>query len=337
MISGPPGIGKTSVATLVAHQLGYNVVELNASDTRNAKSVTEQLSDVVLSKAMTQDGSMAKRLVIMDEVDGMGGSDRGGIQELIKVIKSSKNPIICICNDRQAVKIKSLANHCYDLRCRRPTKNQIALRMIAIGKSEGLDIELNAAEMLVEQVGNDIRQVLHSMQMWRAQSHSMKYLDMKDKMKTIEKDKVLRQSPFDACLTILGGNKTPLDERYNSFFIDYSLLPLMIQHNYIDSAKSGIFRQPGLDEAEMMDRLSAVTIYSCIHSFIHFYKSMLACICNMIDRQQMRAVIWNLLEHRLEDKINTGSYFLPKQRCLYELGRLLEVSKHFLHFLGYEE
>jgi hypothetical protein len=26
-----------------------------------------------------------KRLVIMDEVDGMGGSDRGGIAELIKV------------------------------------------------------------------------------------------------------------------------------------------------------------------------------------------------------------------------------------------------------------
>ena len=38
---------------------------------------------------------------------------------------------------------------------------------------------------------------------------------------------VLRQSPFDACLQILSGNKSPFEERYNAFFIDYSLLPLV--------------------------------------------------------------------------------------------------------------
>ena len=37
----------------------------------------------------------------MDEVDGVGGNeDRGGIQELINVIKSASVPFICICNDR---------------------------------------------------------------------------------------------------------------------------------------------------------------------------------------------------------------------------------------------
>lgn len=45
-------------------------------------------------------GGLRKRLIIMDEVDGMGGGDRGGIPELIKIIKTTKNPIICICNDR---------------------------------------------------------------------------------------------------------------------------------------------------------------------------------------------------------------------------------------------
>ena len=38
----------------------------------------------------------------MDEVDGVGAGDRGGIAALIKVIKTSKTPIICICNDRQS-------------------------------------------------------------------------------------------------------------------------------------------------------------------------------------------------------------------------------------------
>ena len=40
----------------------------------------------------------------------------------------------------------------FDLRVKRPTKQQIALRMVAIGRQEGLAIETNAAEMLVEQV-----------------------------------------------------------------------------------------------------------------------------------------------------------------------------------------
>jgi hypothetical protein len=38
-------------------------------------------------------------------------------------------------------------------------------------------------------------------------------------MQVIEKDKVLRQSPFDACGTILAGPKVDFMERYNSFFI----------------------------------------------------------------------------------------------------------------------
>ena len=67
-----------------------------------------------------------KHCVIMDEVDGMAGNeDRGGMQELIQLIKSSHIPIICICNDRQSQKIRSLANHCFDLRFQRPRVEQI--------------------------------------------------------------------------------------------------------------------------------------------------------------------------------------------------------------------
>jgi replication factor C subunit 1 len=57
----------------------------------------------------------------MDEVDGLGAGDRGGIGALIKIIKESKTPIICICNDRQDRKLMSLVNHCYDLRFQRPS------------------------------------------------------------------------------------------------------------------------------------------------------------------------------------------------------------------------
>ncbi len=56
----------------------------------------------------------------MDEVDGMSAGDRGGNKVLIDSIKETKIPIICVCNDRQHPKIRSLANYCYDIRFHKP-------------------------------------------------------------------------------------------------------------------------------------------------------------------------------------------------------------------------
>jgi len=50
-------------------------------------------------------GMTKKSVIIMDEVDGVGAGDRGGLAALIQVIKQTKTPIICICNDRQNRKL----------------------------------------------------------------------------------------------------------------------------------------------------------------------------------------------------------------------------------------
>lgn len=53
--------------------------------------------------------------LIMDEVDGMSGGDRGGVNDLIQSIHRSKVPIICICNDKYNQKLRSLRNHTLEL------------------------------------------------------------------------------------------------------------------------------------------------------------------------------------------------------------------------------
>lgn len=70
-----------------------------------------------------------KHVLLMDEVDGMAGNeDRGGVQELIQLIKQSRVPIVCMCNDRNHPKIRSLANYCFDLRFSKPRVEQIKVR-----------------------------------------------------------------------------------------------------------------------------------------------------------------------------------------------------------------
>jgi replication factor C subunit 1 len=187
-------------------------------------------------------------------------------------------PIVCICNDRQAQKIKSLAGHCYDLRVKRPLKTTIATRLIEIGRLEGLTIEQSAAELMVEQCGNDIRQAIHAMQMWKASSNNLTYGGLKEGLSRIEKDKVLRQSPFDSCLSILQGmsSQSSFEHRYNSFFVDYSLVPLLVQQNYIENARAGVFKNPKSSDVQKLEAIAraagtCVCLRVCVLRTCSFY------------------------------------------------------------------
>ena len=111
----------------------FDVVEVNASDARN-KAQSEikggmdgrkanMVKEMIDNTSVRFGGGPARKIaLIMDEVDGMSGGDRGGVADLIDSIKTSKIPIICICNDRHSTKLKSLLNHVTEYKFARPTK-----------------------------------------------------------------------------------------------------------------------------------------------------------------------------------------------------------------------
>nr|XP_021531330.1 replication factor C subunit 1 isoform X1 [Aotus nancymaae] len=243
LLSGPPGVGKTTTASLVCQELGYSYVELNASDTRSKNSlkaiVAESLNNTSI-KGFYSNGAASsvstKHALIMDEVDGMAGNeDRGGIQELIGLIKHTKIPIICMCNDRNHPKIRSLVHYCFDLRFQRPRVEQIKGAMMSIAFKEGLKIPPPAMNEIILGANQDIRQVLHNLSMWCARSKALTYDQAKADSHRAKKD--IKMGPFDVARKVFAaGEETAhmsLVDKSDLFFHDYSIAPLFVQENYI--------------------------------------------------------------------------------------------------------
>ena len=101
MLTGLPGLGKTTLAHVCARQAGYEVVEINASDERSRDVVRGKIKDCVGTENVrginTQIGEHTIRkagrpvCVVVDEVDGVvsgsgGGGEGGFVKALIDLI-----------------------------------------------------------------------------------------------------------------------------------------------------------------------------------------------------------------------------------------------------------
>ncbi|XP_066912084.1 replication factor C subunit 1-like [Clytia hemisphaerica] len=241
LLSGSPGLGKTTTATIVCKELGFSYVEMNASDTRGKKAletvIKESLSNVAVTGMLQGENNGGKKhCLLMDEVDGMAGNeDRGGMNELIQLIKKSKIPIICMCNDRNSQKVRSLANYCFDLRFYKPRVDQIKSFALKVACREGLKIPPQAIEQIIIGANQDIRQVLHNMQMWTATKSTLSYDEAKDNAKQAAKN--IKLGPFDIVKNLFthsDASKMTLNGKTDLFFNDYSFVPLFVQQNYLN-------------------------------------------------------------------------------------------------------
>lgn len=246
MIHGPPGIGKTTAAHLVAKLEGYDIVESNASDTRSKKLIENSLKGVLSTTSLMGyfssgvdpvEANKKKLVLIMDEVDGLSAGDRGGVGAIAAVAKKSQIPMILICNERKQPKMKPFDFVTYDLGFRRPTTDMIRARISTIAFREKLKMPPNVMNALIEGTGADIRQVINMLSTAKLSNEDMNFEEGKDMSKAWEKHIVLK--PWDMVGKILNGamfnaaSQSTLNDKQELYFNDHDFAPLMLQENYL--------------------------------------------------------------------------------------------------------
>ena len=137
-IYGAPGSGKTMFVKDILKRLNYDIVLFDAGDIRN-KSIMETITNQNMSETsvISMFKNKSKKIaIIMDEIDGMNGGDKGGINSLIKLIRPKKtkkqkkenismSPIICIGNYHVDKKITEMMKVCVKIEIKTPTSEQI--------------------------------------------------------------------------------------------------------------------------------------------------------------------------------------------------------------------
>jgi replication factor C large subunit len=105
LLLGPPGVGKTTVVQALSFQFDYDLIEMNASDTRNREVLLNRIIPAFKNTSLLE----KKMLLFLDEVDGISGrQDIGGIEYLVSVLKAPTIPVIMAANSRDT-KIRDLA------------------------------------------------------------------------------------------------------------------------------------------------------------------------------------------------------------------------------------
>ena len=173
VLMGPPGVGKTSTALALARDYGWGVVEMNASEQRNADAIRRIAVRGSRSETFNDDGEYLSskdgrlKLIILDEADNIfGREDAGGIPAIAELVANTQQPVMLIVNDFYELSRKSSAikNDTLQLKVGKVqgTTMRTVLRKIAM--DQGLEVPQRVFETIIENSNGDMRAAVRDLQ-----------------------------------------------------------------------------------------------------------------------------------------------------------------------------
>ncbi|MFB5635212.1 AAA family ATPase [Candidatus Nitrosopumilus sediminis] len=157
LLVGPPGIGKTTIAYLVAKQFGYDMIGLNASDVRSKSRINEILTPVLANVSV-----MGTPMIFVDEVDGIHGrGDYGGASALVDILKEPTVPIVLAANNDTSDKMKSIKKVVKTIQFKKIPPRLLRVYLENILKKQSAKLSPGSIIKVIDKSKGDIRSMIN--------------------------------------------------------------------------------------------------------------------------------------------------------------------------------
>lgn len=209
ILYGPAGTGKTSLALAAAKENNFEILELNASDLRNRLKLEQIVKPATEQKSLFKQG----KIILMDEVDGVTGTDIGGIPELVKIVSTTRYPMIMTCNDVWQSKLSPLRSKCKLVEMKALSTLTILELLKKISEKEGINKNISFLSQLAIKSQGDMRAAINDLQSY-AYEHNIlvdtsEKRDVEDSIFNILRKLFKERAPF---LDLFDNTKLSLDE-----------------------------------------------------------------------------------------------------------------------------
>ncbi len=173
VLMGSPGVGKTTSAEALAREMGWGIVEMNASDQRTAKDIERVALEGAVNETFSDDGSFlrssdgGRKLIVLDEADNFfGNADRGATTAVGRLIRESSQPVVLIVNDFYGLsrKIPAVKERTLQITFKKPQAGTMAKALYRIAENEGVDVEPAAMELIAENAAGDMRAAVRNLE-----------------------------------------------------------------------------------------------------------------------------------------------------------------------------
>lgn len=172
LFAGPPGVGKTTAALALAHELYGNELEgklseLNASDERGIDVVRGKIKDFARSVSLRD---VPFKIIFLDEADALTPEAQHALRRTMEVY-SGQTRFILSCNYSSKI-IEPIQSRCAIFRFV-PLKEADVKKMLEkIARHEGLHVEKEALDAIFYVSEGDMRRAINTLQ--GASIHSKK-------------------------------------------------------------------------------------------------------------------------------------------------------------------
>ncbi len=173
ILYGPPGVGKTTIAQVVANETKSEIFELNASDLRNRDNLREILKPASEQMSLSKE----RKIILIDEVDGISEADWGGLPELMNLIDSTSWPMILTANDVWGKKFVALRKKSEFIQLKEIDYKTIKDVLISILRKENKFIDNNILTAISIKAKGDLRAAINDLQVAASMENPSAVLD----------------------------------------------------------------------------------------------------------------------------------------------------------------